>query len=216
MLVNSANYGHRVGGRGHRGVLCPAPSPRLTRRSAVCVQSFAAWAEDGSCLQRGSRDSQRDYERCLENWDDCVEYAAQAARLHREIHAGKERLVASGGELLSPSVAARRGGWPARGLENGPRGSGDPLAEFGRIEEDDLRNRRDLPVDGPQWVSPGRSLAVGVGFEPTRRLPAYALSRRAGSAAPAPHREWMRTPCPALQAGPCGARFMIEKASRRV
>src|SRR3989442_3044544 len=122
MLVNSANYGHRVGGRGHRGVLCPAPSPRLTRRSAVCVQSFAAWAEDGSCLQRGSRDSQRDYERCLESWDDCVEYAAQAARLHREIHASKERLVASGGELLSPSVAARRGGWPARGLENGPRG----------------------------------------------------------------------------------------------
>src|SRR3989442_6890059 len=123
MLVNSANYGHRVGGRGHRGVLCPAPSPRLTRRSAVCVQSFAAWAEDGSCLQRGSRDSQRDYERCLESWDDCVEYAAQAARLHREIHASKERLVASGGELLSPSVAARRGGRPARGIANGPRGA---------------------------------------------------------------------------------------------
>src|SRR2546421_2827036 len=31
-------------------------------------------------------------------------------------------------------------------------------------------------------------MAVGVGFEPTRRLPAYALSRRAGSSAPAPHR----------------------------
>src|SRR3989454_4784034 len=41
-------------------------------------------------------------------------------------------------------------------------------------------------------------MAVGVGFEPTRRLPAYALSRRAGSAAPAPHRR---------------GEFMIEKPS---
>src|SRR3989441_6307890 len=44
-------------------------------------------------------------------------------------------------------------------------------------------------------------MAVGVGFEPTRRLPAYALSRRAGSAAPAPHRR---------------GEFMIEKPSASV
>src|SRR3989442_10401725 len=188
MLVNSANSGHRVGGRGHRGVLCPAPSPRLTRRSAVCVQSFAAWTEDGSCLQRGSRDSQRDYERCLESWDDCVEYAAQAARLHREIHASKERLVASGGELLSPSVAARRGGWPARGLENGPQGQAIRSRSFAGsrrticgIDETFLWTTRSGYRRGGVWRGGG-------GLNPRGGWPASRSSRGAGRARPPPTR----------------------------
>ena len=59
------------------------------------------------------------------------EYAAEAERLHREIHAGET--------LLLLGVVDTGGGRPdSRPVGRAARRSGDPLAEFGRIEENDL------------------------------------------------------------------------------
>jgi hypothetical protein len=44
------------------------------------------------------------------------EYAAEAERLHLEIHVGEERVAASREKPLLPSVVDTRGGWPAPGL----------------------------------------------------------------------------------------------------